>query len=64
MTTFFHWFASGVGIRRQQDINTAVVSNIFDAKGEVVAGVASVEAIVSFPLLFHVSSVNSICCQL
>ncbi|XP_031267060.1 uncharacterized protein LOC116125490 isoform X1 [Pistacia vera] len=36
------------GIRRQQDISTAVVSNIFDAKGEVVAGVASVEAIEKF----------------
>ncbi|XP_044489540.1 pseudouridine kinase isoform X3 [Mangifera indica] len=46
------WKSAGlsmeVGIRRQQDINTAVVSNIFDAKGEVVAGVASVEAIEKF----------------
>lgn len=35
------------GIRKQQDIRTAVVSNIFDGNGELAAGVASVEAVVS-----------------
>lgn len=39
------------GIRKQQDIRTAVVSNIFDGNGELAAGVASVEAVVSCFLL-------------
>ena len=37
----------GVGILMQKHIKTAVVSNIFNPNGEVAAGVASVEAIVS-----------------
>lgn len=36
-----------VGIRKQKDIETAVVSNILDVNGELAAAVASVEAIVS-----------------
>ncbi|XP_062093028.1 pseudouridine kinase isoform X2 [Humulus lupulus] len=43
-----HWKSAELsteGILRQDDIKTAVVSNIFDANGEVAAGVASVEAI-------------------
>ena len=36
-----------VGIRKHQDIQTSIVCNIFDVDGEVTAGVASVEAIVS-----------------
>lgn len=39
-----------VGIQIRQQIKTAVVINIFDDKGEVAAGVASVEAIVSFSI--------------
>lgn len=41
---FCEW---SLGIRRHQDIETAVVCNIFDGNGEVAAGVASVESIVS-----------------
>lgn len=44
---FYIVFAPGVGIRRQKDIDTAVVSNILDANGEVAVGVASFESIVS-----------------
>ncbi|KAM6588448.1 hypothetical protein CsatA_011053 [Cannabis sativa] len=43
-----HWKSAELstkGILRQDVIKTAVVSNIFDVTGEVVAGVASVEAI-------------------
>ncbi|GMP47534.1 hypothetical protein CsSME_00015221 [Camellia sinensis var. sinensis] len=36
------------GIQRRQDIETAVVCNIFDVKGELGAAVASVEAIEKF----------------
>ncbi|KAI3448054.1 hypothetical protein Pfo_004719 [Paulownia fortunei] len=36
------------GIRRSQDIETAVVCNIFDGKGELAAAVASVESIEKF----------------
>ncbi|KAK3195539.1 hypothetical protein Dsin_026849 [Dipteronia sinensis] len=46
-----HWKSTGLsteGIRRQQDINTAVVCNILDANGELAAAVASVEAIEKF----------------
>ncbi|KAL7002727.1 hypothetical protein U1Q18_003883 [Sarracenia purpurea var. burkii] len=46
-----HWKSAGLsleGIRRHQDIETAVVLNIFDVKGEVAAGVARVEAIEKF----------------
>ncbi|XP_024021272.1 uncharacterized protein LOC21409572 isoform X2 [Morus notabilis] len=46
-----HWKSAELstkGILKRQDINTAVVSNIFDNKGEVSAGVASVEAIEKF----------------
>ena len=41
---FRNWF---LGIQRHQDIETAVVCNIFDGKGELAAAVASVDAIVS-----------------
>ena len=41
-----------VGIRKQPDIETAVVSNILDRNGELAAAVASVEAIVSCFFLF------------
>lgn len=44
---FEHYIICGVGIRKGQDIMTAVVCNIFDNNGEVAAGVASVEVIVS-----------------
>lgn len=43
-----HWKSAGQcveGIQRHQEIETAVVSNIFDVKGELAAAVASVEAI-------------------
>ncbi|KAM6557364.1 hypothetical protein CsatB_004383 [Cannabis sativa] len=46
-----HWKSAELstkGILRQDVIKTAVVSNIFDVTGEVAAGVASVEAIVTF----------------
>ncbi|KAL5788546.1 hypothetical protein ACOSP7_005495 [Xanthoceras sorbifolium] len=46
-----HWKSAGLsteGIRRQQDINTAVVCNILDVSGELAAAVASVEAIEKF----------------
>lgn len=36
-----------VGILKDKDIETPVVCNIFDVNGEVAAGVASVEALVS-----------------
>lgn len=36
-----------VGILKNKDIETPVVCNIFDVNGEVAAGVASVEALVS-----------------
>lgn len=35
------------GILKNKDIETPVVCNIFDVNGEVAAGVASVEALVS-----------------
>lgn len=37
-----------IGIRKHQDINTAVISNVFDTDGELAAGVASVDAIVGW----------------
>ncbi|KAL3638570.1 hypothetical protein CASFOL_017941 [Castilleja foliolosa] len=46
-----HWKSAGLsvdGINRSQDIETAVVCNIFDGKGELAAVVASVEAIEKF----------------
>ncbi|XP_020551767.1 uncharacterized protein LOC105169905 isoform X1 [Sesamum indicum] len=46
-----HWESDGLsvaGIQRKQDIETAVICHIFDGKGEVAAGVASVEAIEKF----------------
>ncbi|CAL5385679.1 hypothetical protein CsSME_00015645 [Camellia sinensis var. sinensis] len=46
-----HWKSAGLsldGIQRRQDIETAVVCNIFDVKGELGAAVASVEAIEKF----------------
>ncbi|GFY95081.1 pfkB-like carbohydrate kinase family protein [Actinidia rufa] len=46
-----HWKSAGLsieGIQRHQDIETAVVSNIFDVKGELAAAVASVESIEKF----------------
>ncbi|CAN0889131.1 Pseudouridine kinase [Linum grandiflorum] len=44
-----NWKSAGLpteGIRKHQDINTAVISNIFDTDGELAAAVASVDAIV------------------
>ncbi|KAL6502531.1 hypothetical protein OROHE_024536 [Orobanche hederae] len=46
-----HWRSAGLsveGIKRSQDIETAVVCNIFDGKGELAAAVASVESIEKF----------------
>uniref|UniRef100_A0A2P2JQR2 Ribokinase isoform X1 n=1 Tax=Rhizophora mucronata TaxID=61149 RepID=A0A2P2JQR2_RHIMU len=46
-----HWISSGLsteGIRKHQDIRTAVICNIFDTNGELAAAVASVEAIEKF----------------
>ncbi|KAF8405190.1 hypothetical protein HHK36_010090 [Tetracentron sinense] len=46
-----HWKSAGLsteGIRKHQDIQTAVVCNLFDANGELAAAVASVEAIEKF----------------
>ncbi|XP_052193250.1 pseudouridine kinase isoform X2 [Diospyros lotus] len=46
-----YWKSAGLsmgGIQRRQDIETSVVCNVFDVKGEVAAGVASVEAIEKF----------------
>ncbi|KAI8554318.1 hypothetical protein RHMOL_Rhmol05G0089200 [Rhododendron molle] len=46
-----HWKSAGQsleGIQRCQEIETPVVSNIFDVKGELAAAVASVEAIEKF----------------
>ncbi|KAG8368265.1 hypothetical protein BUALT_Bualt15G0027300 [Buddleja alternifolia] len=46
-----NWRSSGLsleGIQKRQDIETAVVCNIFDGKGELAAAVASVEAIEKF----------------
>lgn len=37
-----------LGIQRHQNIETAIVCHIFDEKGEVAAGVAHVESIVSW----------------
>lgn len=42
-----HNVSFDVGIRKHQDIQTSVVCHIFDGDGELAAGVASVEAIVS-----------------
>lgn len=36
-----------IGIRKHKDIRTPVICNIFDTHGEVMAGVANVEAVVS-----------------
>ncbi|KAH6819791.1 hypothetical protein C2S53_010174 [Perilla frutescens var. hirtella] len=46
-----HWRAAGLslkGIKRSKDIETAIVCNIFDGKGELAAAVASVESIEKF----------------
>ncbi|KAL5562616.1 hypothetical protein UlMin_032363 [Ulmus minor] len=46
-----NWRSAGLsveGILRKQEIETPVVSNIFDVHGELAAGVASVEAIEKF----------------
>uniref|UniRef100_A0A5B7A8Z8 Putative ribokinase n=1 Tax=Davidia involucrata TaxID=16924 RepID=A0A5B7A8Z8_DAVIN len=46
-----HWKSAGLsieGIQRHQDIETAVVCNIFDVNGELAAAVASVETIEKF----------------
>ncbi|KAK9108811.1 hypothetical protein Sjap_016871 [Stephania japonica] len=46
-----HWKSAGLvteGIRRCQDVGTPTVINMFDFNGEVVAGVASTEAIEIF----------------
>lgn len=37
----------GVGILKHQNVETPVVCNVLDVNGEVAAGVASVEALVS-----------------
>jgi hypothetical protein len=42
-----HITESDVGILKNKAIETPVVCNIFDVNGEVAAGVASVEALVS-----------------
>ncbi|KAH9656556.1 PfkB-like carbohydrate kinase family protein [Citrus sinensis] len=53
------------GIRRQKDIDTAVVSNILDVNGELAAAVASVESIEKFltpdwirQFIHHISSAS------
>ncbi|CAN1309627.1 Pseudouridine kinase [Linum perenne] len=46
-----NWKSAGLsteGIRKHQDIDTAVISNIFDTDGELAAAVASVDAIVGW----------------
>ena len=43
----FYIVAFEVGILKDSNIETPVVCNIFDVNGEVSAGVASVEAVVS-----------------
>ncbi|KAL2460167.1 pfkB-like carbohydrate kinase family protein [Abeliophyllum distichum] len=46
-----HWRSAGLsieGIQRHQHIETAIVCNIFDGKGELAAAVASVEALEKF----------------
>ncbi|CAN1309628.1 Pseudouridine kinase [Linum perenne] len=46
-----NWKSAGLsteGIRKHQDIDTAVISNIFDTDGELAAAVASVDAIEKF----------------
>ncbi|KAK9184290.1 hypothetical protein WN943_024638 [Citrus x changshan-huyou] len=62
---FLHCIGSGVGIRRQKDIDTAVVSNILDVNGELAAAVASVESIEKFltpdwirQFIHHISSAS------
>ncbi|CAJ1968027.1 unnamed protein product [Sphenostylis stenocarpa] len=49
--TLMKWKSAGLyaeGILKDKDIETPVVCTIFDVKGEVAAGVASVEALVTF----------------
>ena len=41
-----------VGILKDKDIETRVVCNIFNVNDEVVAGVVSVEAIVSWSFMY------------
>lgn len=63
-----HWKSAGLsieGIRRQKDIDTAVVSNILDVNGELAAAVASVESIEKFltpdwirQFIHHISSAS------
>ncbi|CAI9769900.1 unnamed protein product [Fraxinus pennsylvanica] len=46
-----HWRSAGLsleGIQKHQDIETAVVCNIFDGTGELLAAVASVESLEKF----------------
>ena len=45
-------FEFEVGILKDKDIETPVVCNVFDINGEVAAGVASVEALVSWPFKY------------
>lgn len=58
-----HWKSAGLwlkGIRRHQDIETPIVCNVFDIKGEVSAGVASVEAVEKYllPEWIHRFNIN------
>uniref|UniRef100_A0A2C9U6T7 Carbohydrate kinase PfkB domain-containing protein n=1 Tax=Manihot esculenta TaxID=3983 RepID=A0A2C9U6T7_MANES len=46
-----YWNSAGLsteGIRKHKDIRTPVICNIFDTRGEVMAGVANVEAVEKF----------------
>ncbi|KAH9656559.1 PfkB-like carbohydrate kinase family protein [Citrus sinensis] len=61
----FITFGNAYGIRRQKDIDTAVVSNILDVNGELAAAVASVESIEKFltpdwirQFIHHISSAS------
>lgn len=47
MINFLEQFHILIGIRKHQDISTAVVCAVVDVHGELTAAVASVEAIVS-----------------
>jgi hypothetical protein len=42
------WKLSMKGILRREDISTPIVSLVYDTNGEVAAGVAGVDAVVSF----------------
>jgi len=43
----FSWLVMA-GILRREDISTPIVSLVYDTNGEVAAGVAGVDAVVSF----------------